>query len=127
MLTLRSIIDVLVTVLIGFPICIVFIVFVLPLSFFFYWIENRKVYTKYICKDSSFNRTLCKNIKTKVGNYTPPWWYNLHLGSVIQFGLQPHLIMERQLFTHHDGSCFAVDWFPGVTCKILIIDYLRIN
>jgi len=31
-------------------------------------------------KDTQLNHTIVNSIKTNVGDYRPPWWYNSHIG-----------------------------------------------
>lgn len=58
--------------------------------------------------------------------YSPPWWYNNHIGSVFALGHDPEVAYVRRIITHEScGSSFALDWYPSVpdmsaTTKICI-------
>lgn len=64
-----------------------------------------------LAQSTRLNRLIAKRIKTHVGEYEPPWWYNRHLGTAVAFGYNPSLVYEREIFTASDGI-FAVDWYP---------------
>jgi hypothetical protein len=40
-------------------------------------------------------------------------WYSSHLGSIIPFGENIALKYQREIKTNHDGTQFAVDWYPS--------------
>mmetsp|Transcript_15210 Transcript_15210/g.14617 ORF Transcript_15210/g.14617 Transcript_15210/m.14617 type:complete len:430 (-) Transcript_15210:701-1990(-) len=64
-----------------------------------------------VCQNSSINQKVAECLRSKIGDYKPPWWYNRHFGTLIPFGFNPNLTYEREIFTEKD-ACFAVDWFP---------------
>ena len=77
------------------------------------WIfSKRKIYTEFTFQETEFNTLAADKIRLEVGDYVPPWWYNSHIGSLIQFGSSVNLIFEREIFILPDGSTFGVDWFP---------------
>ena len=77
----------------------------------------RRIGTKFASKTTQFNVQLIDNILSKVGHYVPPWWYNLHLGAILPFGASPCLLFDREVYTHPDGTTFAVDWYPVAPCN----------
>ena len=93
--------------LISCPILIFFLILMYFSSFF-----RRKVGTTYAFRKTQFNLDLVSKLQETVGHYSPPWWYNLHLGSLLPFGKSPNLLFERQIFIHSDNTEFAVDWYP---------------
>lgn len=84
-------------------------------SFFFLllccWF-HREVTTTFYYQPTSFNSWLHKHLVEKVGHYSPPWWYNMHLGSLVPFGKSPALTFCRENFVHEDETTFSVDWYP---------------
>ena len=100
------------------PIIILIIFVIIPVLFISSWIQNRKVGTTFAFKNTRFNRKVQKNISLNVGHYQPPWWYNNHVGTLIQFGKLLNLPMERDIYSHADGTSFAVDWYPHSPRKI---------
>jgi len=61
---------------------------------------------------TKFNTYFRERLITEVGFYKPPWWYNKHLCTVFSFGADICLRYKREIFSHSDGSLFAVDWYP---------------
>ena len=47
-------------------------------------------------------------------SYSPPWWYNRHIVSIIQFGRKLSLNYQNQSFSFPDNSNFTVKWFPNI-------------
>ena len=66
---------------------------------------------KVLSQSTALNCAVNTRLKTHVGEYQPPWWYNRHLGTAVAFGYNPNLVYEREIFTANDGI-FAVDWYP---------------
>ena len=95
------------------------------LSFFVSVFFTAKVYERkrrdlyIVCQNSSFNLKVASNLRDKIGDYVPPWWYNRHFGTMIPFGYNPNITYEREIFTEED-ACFAVDWFPMKPDKLYI-------
>lgn len=46
--------------------------------------------TKFYCTPTAINTRIVESL-AKLGDYTPPWWYNPHLGTVFSFGSDPQL------------------------------------
>ena len=99
-------------VVFGIPLGLLFFFLVLPLLFVTYWIENRRITTLFCYRKTPFNEEVQRRILSDAGHYAPPWWYNNHFGSLIQFGKIQHLELDRELYENEDGSVFSVDWYP---------------
>jgi predicted alpha/beta-fold hydrolase len=89
-----------------------FWIFIFLLLCFLYYCHKPKVGTTFAYRNTAFNQALRENILKEVGHYIPPWWYNMHLGSLVQFGKSPELVFCREVYKHEDGTSFAVDWYP---------------
>jgi predicted alpha/beta-fold hydrolase len=73
---------------------------------------DRKVSMRFSYIQDDFNQALHKCILHSAGFYTPPWWYNIHLGSLVEFGGPLQLELDREILSPSDGAQFAVDWYP---------------
>lgn len=98
------------------PLLVMTLIIGVPIWLLCSYIFQRKVYTEFTFKTSDFNTLTKSRLKNEVGDYKPPWWYNTHIGSLIQFGKSPNLKFEREIFTLRDGSVFGVDWYPRKPC-----------
>ena len=109
-------------------------IFFLPFIVLFYLLVSEKfepfkneISTSYFeYSENLANNRIVKAIKTYAGEYSPPFWYNAHLGTLIPFGHDPILKFQREIFTNNeiDGQ-FAVDWYPkkpkfGSKCNICV-------
>lgn len=67
---------------------------------------------------SSFNEEVISTLKSKVGSYKAPLWYNSHICTVFPFGENPNLKYVSQDFDIDDAK-FIVDWYPNTPnlCK----------
>ena len=52
--------------------------------------DDRALSTNFYCVKNKLNTQICETIRS-VGDYSPPWWYNAHLGTIFSFGSDPHL------------------------------------
>ena len=67
----------------------------------------------FMYEPSDFHEEIESAIRHKVGDYSPPWWYNKHSGTLIQLGKKVTLEYQRECFKHTDGSEFIVNWYPS--------------
>lgn len=84
------------------------IVIATTLTIFFHQIPQ----TTFVFQNTTFNHQLKQTILESVGNYHPPWYYNLHLGSLIPlYTKHPNLLFERKTYFHQQEE-LQIDWFP---------------
>jgi hypothetical protein len=91
----------------------------LTLQYLFYFLSqspshrSQQLQPLILCSANKFNLSVQNLIEKTIGDYRPPWWYNRHLVSIIQFGQRFHLESIDEIFTHEDGSHFKVKWYPS--------------
>jgi hypothetical protein len=61
---------------------------------------------------SEFNRYCVQMLETRVGNYSAPWWYSAHLGTILAFGRDKECKYDDELLISEDGISFKISWFP---------------
>jgi hypothetical protein len=90
------------------------ILFILSIQYLCYLLYNQQRKQPLIlCSENKFNISVQRSLESEVGNYHPPWWYNRHLVSIMQFGQIFPLDCTEEIFTHEDGSHFKVKWYPS--------------
>lgn len=101
-LNLSSII--LISVLIFFITILIYVRLTRNINTYYYYNEHTK--------ESKYNSIIVENIKKECGNYNPPWFYNVILQALINFGRDLGLIYDREIYEYEDETTFAVDWYP---------------
>lgn len=75
-------------------------------------VNNERFETTYVsCQPTKFNLQAVSSIEREVGDYTPPWWYNNHLGTCFAFGRDAGLRYDRRFIETEEAS-LAVDFYP---------------
>ena len=126
----------------GFPITsyasalfVLFVAIGISMGYRFYGVNTTRNLTTFFAQETEFNSRVINKLRTNVGDYKPPWWYNNFLVALMGFGGSgPKIKYVRQLFTHVDGtvlfwthtycnaahvliivvgSLFAADWYPS--------------
>ncbi len=77
-------------------------------------VTRGKTSTFFAYQPTPFNEQVVNEIKSRVGDFQPPWWYNNVLCSIFHFGKLLELKFDRQVFTDSENHvAFAVDWYPS--------------